>query len=441
MVILLSSCKKFLDEKPNKSLTVPKNLNELQGLFNDADRMNLNLTPSFGEASSDDYFLLDDTYNSRPTHFQQVYTWSLQEYYFKNDWAANYLPVYNANIALESIENIDKTSDNEYQWNLIKGYALYWRAYSFLNLAWNHANAYDSSSFSQDLGIALRTTSDYSVPSVRATVKQTYDHIIQDAKEASTYLPNTSTHVFLPSKAASYGLIARTYLSMRSYDSAHKYSELCLAIKNDILDYNTVSLTSNVPFPRLDNPETIFYTEMNTFNTNHYSIYGFVDSTLYSTYEDNDLRKQGFFRLNGSYYRFKGAYSGNNVSLFTGIATDEILLIRAEANARKGSIDEAMNDLNALRLKRWNNSVPFEPLTASNKEEAILLIIQERRKELLLRGIRWSDIKRLNKKGMNITPKRVIQGQIYTILPNANRYALPLPFDIITQSGMPQNPW
>src|SRR5690606_18830758 len=87
------SCKKFLDKKPDKSLTVPKTLNELEGLFNNAARMNLDLTPSYGESSSDDYFLLEATYNTLPTQFKDVYTWSLREYNFKNDWAANYLPV------------------------------------------------------------------------------------------------------------------------------------------------------------------------------------------------------------------------------------------------------------------------------------------------------------------------------------------------------------
>ena len=439
-VLFCTSCEKFLDEKPNKSLTVPKTLNELQGLFNDAARMNLNLTPSYGESSADDYFVAENTYNSRPTQFQQVYTWSLREYSFKNDWAANYLPVYNANFALESLENIDRTPQNEHQWNLIKGYALFWKAYCFLNLTWQHAKAFDADSSNSDFGIVLRNSSDFNIPSVRSSVKESYTQLLSNAKEAVSFLPNTSSHVFLPSKAACYGLLARAYLSMRIYDSAYKYSNLCLTLKNDILDYNTLSLSASLPFPRLNNPETIFYTEMNTFNLNHSSAYGFIDTALYSLYNNRDLRKKGFFRLNGTYFRFKGSYSGNSVILFSGLATDEILLIRAEANARKGAISEAMDDLNALLQKRWDNTFPYITETATTTEEAVSKVLNERRKELLMRGIRWSDIKRLNKEGRSITPKRVLANQQYLIMPNENRYALPLPNDIINITGMPQNP-
>lgn len=440
VALICMSCEKFLDEKPNKSLTVPKTLDEIQGLFNDATRMNLNLTPSYGESSADDYFVAENTYNSRPSQFQQVYTWSLREYVFKNDWATNYQPVYNSNFALESLEKIARTPQNEYQWNLIKGYALFWRAYCFLNLSWQHAKAYDPDSANLDLGIVLRNSSDFNIPSVRSSVKESYDKLLADAKEASTLLPANSSHVFLPSKAACYGLLARAYLSMRVYDSAFRYSDLCLTLKDDILDYNSLSLNANLPFPRLNNPETIFYTEMNTLNLNHSSAYGFIDTVLYSSYSSPDLRKKGFFRQNGSYFRFKGSYSGNSVILFSGLATDEILLIRAEANARKGAISEAMEDLNTLLQKRWDNTVPYLPETANTSEEAIVKIISERRKELLMRGIRWSDIKRLNKEGRNITPIRVIGNQQYSLMPNENRYALPLPNDIINMTGMPQNP-
>jgi len=57
-----------------------------------------------------------------------------------------------------------------------------------------------------------------------------------------------------------------------------------------------------------------------------------------------------------------------------------------------------------------------------------------------MRGLRWMDIKRLNKENRNITIKRLIGGQEFTLSPNANYYALPLPNDIIQLTGMQQNP-
>jgi starch-binding outer membrane protein, SusD/RagB family len=57
----------------------------------------------------------------------------------------------------------------------------------------------------------------------------------------------------------------------------------------------------------------------------------------------------------------------------------------------------------------------------------------------LMRGIRWIDIKRLNKEGKNIIPKRLIDGQTYLLPLESSYYALPLPQDILNLTGMPQN--
>lgn len=433
------SCKKYLDKKPDSSLTVPKTLNDLQGLFNDAQLMNFQLTPSMGESSADDYFLSQPTYDYLPTQFKQVYNWSLKVYKFANDWSANYLPVYNANYALETLDKIAQTSENKEQWDHLKGTALFTRAYSFLNLTWEYAKAYDKTTADTDLGIALRTNSDFNVPSKRASVEASYQQIIADAAEASSLLPDISSNVLLPSKASSFGLLARTFLSMGKFDSSLKYSSLCLNLKNDLLDYNNVSLTSDIPFTNFDNPEVIYYTEMNLYNANHYSFRGFIDTTLYSLYKEGDLRKTGYFRFENGYYRFKGAYTANSIYLFTGIATDEMLLVRAESYARVGDIENAMKDLNTLMVKRWNNTVPYPEISATDQEDAITKILSERRKELLMRGIRWSDIKRLNNQDENIIPTRLISGETFTLPPDDSRYALPIPNDIITSTGMKQN--
>jgi hypothetical protein len=52
--------------------------------------------------------------------------------------------------------------------------------------------------------------------------------------------------------------------------------------------------------------------------------------------------------------------------------------------------------------------VPYIPITAGSSDEASQLILQERRKELLFRGLRWIDIKRLNKEGAGIVLKRKV---------------------------------
>jgi starch-binding outer membrane protein, SusD/RagB family len=437
----LISCKKYLNKQSNTSYVVPGTLNDLQGLMDDAMLMNVHSTPSYGEASSDNYFLPPDTYNSLREQLQDTYTWIPHDYYASNDWSSGYLPVYNSNYCLEALSNIPVNPSNQAEWRNVKGSALFFRAYYFLQLAWVYCKAYDENTAKSDLGIVLRLGSDFNVKSERSTVKETYERVLSDVKESVDYLSDLPIHPYRPSKAAAYGLLARTYLSMRQYDSALKYSGLCLNIDSTLLDYNDpgINRTANVPFQPF-NPEIIFYSSMNTFNLTIAPVTSRVDTTLYNSYDSADLRKTIFTRLSSGYQRFKGSYSASVSELFSGIATDEMYLVRAECYARVNDIDNALSDLNTLMRKRWNNIIPYNDITASSSDEALKRILIERRKELLYRGLRWIDIKRLNKEGANIIVQRNINGNVISLLPNDNRYALPLPKDIINEAGIQQNP-
>ncbi|HEX5154287.1 MAG TPA: RagB/SusD family nutrient uptake outer membrane protein [Parafilimonas sp.] len=438
-----SGCKKYLDKKSSTGVTVPVTLYDLQALLDNSGDMNRQRTPTLGEASADDYFLLQSDYDIQFERDQYLYKWiPYDNYRWPNDWSYAYLPIYNSNYCLEQIEKISIDDENKAAWDNIKGSALFFRAYYFLQLVWTFSKAYDADSAGKDLGVALRLSSDFNVPSVRASVQESYDKILSDARECISYLPQLPVHVFRPSKAAAYGLLARAYLSMRIYDSAYKYADLCMGIKKDLINYNgdaDIILPFddyNSPFKRF-NKETLFYTEM-CFDANPINIYyAKMDTVLYSSYANNDLRKTAFFTPYNGYQQFKGNYSQDGYVAFTGIATDEMYLIRAECSARAGDKDAALADLNTLLAKRYNAS--YVPVTANDAAEALNKILVERRKELTFRGLRFIDIKRLNKEGTNIVPTRVVSGVTYTLPPNDNRYALPLPKVVIDQSGMQQN--
>lgn len=443
-VTIMISCKKYLEEKSNKKLVIPTKLEDLQGLLDDAVKMNMT-TPGYMETSGDDYFLMPSTYNSMVSGEVLIYGWGHYPYRFGNDWNEAYLVVYNSNVCLENIEKIKRTGVNQIAWDNVKGSALFYRCYNFLLLAWQHAKAYDPGTSEKDLGIPLRLGTDFNVKSIRASVKETYELILTDAKAAIPLLPEHPLHVTRPSKAAVYALIARTYLSMGVADSAYKYANLSLKIKNTLVDYNgdidiNGSLNAAIPFKKF-NKETIFYSEMNQGFALHMPSTAKIDTLLYSKYDTNDLRKIAYFKANSEYQQFKGSYTANANTLFSGIAVDEMYLTRAECHARLGRVAEAMDDLNTLMKKRWKNTVPYPIITANNPTEALNKILTERRKELLMRGLRWIDIKRLNKEGANIVLRRVIGTETFTLQPNANYYALPLPTDIINLTGIPQNPY
>lgn len=437
----IGGCKKYLDEKSNASLVVPSTLNDLQALLDNASLMNYQ-TPSYGEASSDDYFLEEDYYNSQSVLDQEKYTWSLTDYRFQNDWSFAYSSIYPTNICLERIDNIAASAAEQPLKNSIKGAALFYRAYYFQQLAIVFAKAWDPATSDTDPGIVLRVTSDINAPSVRASVKDTYQKIIADTKEAAELLPVTVVHPLRPSKAAAYGLLARTYLCMRMYDSAGKYANEALELNSSLLNYNDpaqVDLNSDQPFVPY-NKEIVFYSHMcgwsGYFNGVNDGVA--VDTLLYNSYPPDDLRKQAFYRPVGIHYAFKGNYAEAPYYTFSGLSTSEILLTRAEAYARKGSTENALADLNTLLINRYL-AASFIPIITSTSAEALAIILSERRKELITRGIRWSDIKRFNKETPVWNLKRIISGQTFTLPANDQRFALPLPVDIIELSGISQN--
>jgi len=437
----LTSCKKYLDKKSNNALVVPTTVSDLQGMLDNNYYMNTQ-TPSFLAAADDDYFITLDAYNSFGQRDQQAYNWQSLKYNYPNSWASGYNVIYNANYCLEQIESADKTVQNKSNWDNVKGSAFFFRAYYSLLLLWQHAKVYDDNNSKTDLGIVLRLSSNFNIPSERSTVKKCYEQVISDVSNAILYLPDNPVHPMRPSKAAAYGLMARTYLSMRKYDSALRYADLSLQIKNDLLDYNSPEVTppADVPFQPF-NKEIIFYTTQYPEAAAIYSIWALTDTLLYASYDDNDIRKTAFFFPNSSYgyQSFKGGYASDMYVFFSGIAVDEILLTRAECEARTGNIINAMNDLNTLLSNRWITGT-FVPVSVALPQEALDIILKERRKELLERGLRWIDIKRLNADGANITLTRVLGSDVYTLKPNADRYALALPTDIINITGMPQNP-
>lgn len=437
--VLITSCSKYLDKKSDAKLSVPNTLEDLQALMDYWVTMNQR-EPGAGNTSSDEYYVTaQDLGNATETERNQ-YKWAASNLfpYIANDWANCYKIIYTANTVLENIENIAK--DKVDDWNNVKGQAYFFRANAYLQAVFIWCLAYDEQSADIDLGLPLRLNTDFNELSTRASVKETYLQIINDLNMAVTLLPEKSIHPYRPSKGAAFSLLSRIYLSMREYQSAGKYADSALTIKNDIFDYNKLNPNATYPFSSFQfsaNPEIIFEARSLTPFILAVSI-AKVDTMLYKLYEANDLRKSVYFRaFTNNTYGFKGSYSGS--SFFMGIATDELYLIKAEALVRNGEFTEALNKLNSLLEKRWKTGT-YIPFVSVDQNVILGKILQERQKQLYRRGIRWMDVKRLNKEGRQISFKRIIDGEEYILLPNDLRFALPIPEDIIVMTGMEQNP-
>lgn len=442
-IFFLQSCskKKFLEAKPNSDIVVPTTLDEMQALL-EYDNV-MSETPVLGEVSSDNYYLNYTFWEGLNSTEKNSYTWQKEIYNGEGsigDWNLPYQQIFYANVVLEGLAKLDK-NNNEQQWNKIKGSALFIRAYAFYNLAQIFSPAFGDNSANGNLGLPLRTTANINDIYKRATVKQTYDLILDDLTKAASLLPtNIEKNRNRPNKPAAFAMLARVYLSMRDYENARLYADSCLGLYNALIDYNSLSKLSPLPF-QPDNAETLYQSKLLSTNIvlRAYNRNSIIDSTLFNSYSTNDLRADSiFYTINSSGYpNIKGSYNGS-VFLFSGLATDEVYLIRAECQAKSGFTTEALNDLNTLLIKRWDTGT-YVPYIASSAEEARTIILNERRKELAFRGLRWTDIRRLNIEGANISLKRILN-QEYHLPYNNNRFILPIPPDVIALSGIEQNP-
>lgn len=427
-------CEKFLDEKSQSNLRIPTSVADLQSLLDNFSAMNY-MDLSSAEMVAGDFYLSDADWASRGEQERRLYLWENSNVLgtSSNDWITMYNMVYRANTVIEGSVAVNGLK-NDATWNNVLGQGYYYRAKSFLQLLGSYALAYDEGE--ENPGIPLRLTTDFNERSVRASVKQGYEQVVNDLEKSIKLLSVVPVHVMRPSKPAAYALMARTLLMMRKYEQAGLYADSCLQLKSDLIDYNTLNLSLTNPFVMF-HPETIHYTRFQTPSSLN-NTRAKVSLDVINSYADGDLRKAVLYKLTNGTYAYRGSYSGEPIP-FGGLATDEMYLIRAECNVRANRLVLAMTDLNKLLRTRWDKNKTFVPLAISDQSTALTFVLAERRKELVMRGLRWGDIKRLNKEGAGISLTRTINGVNYELKANSPRFANPIPEKVIETSGMEQN--
>lgn len=445
-IILSSSCKKqneWLDVKSKNTDVVPSTAKDYQALMDNTTVFNFGQA-TLGLISSD---VLNITYSlwqsAGTTEEQNAYIFA--DRIFDNPansssaWSNPYRNIEYCNVVLDGLEKIQNTTD-ENVWRNIKGQALFYRGLNLLKLSQDFTKPYNETTANTDLGLPIRLSSDINVKSVRSTLKQTYEQIIDDLKTSETLLPVNSNYQTRPSKTAAQALLARLCLIMGNYEEALDNSSKALITNSTLIDFNTLNVSAELPFSAYpNNKEIILFIQSGAYATTLY-YYVNIEKDLYELYTVNDLRKVLFYRMGAdNLVYFKGQYTGNSY-FFGGIATNELYLIKAECHARLGNAPLAMETLNALLVKRWKVNA-FVPYTATNKDDALSLILTERRKELpLTANIRWEDLRRLNKDerfAKTITHK--LNGVDYKLLPNSTKYVFDIPEYETNLSGITQN--
>jgi tetratricopeptide (TPR) repeat protein len=343
--------------------------------------------------------------------------------------------VFYANLVLEGTAGY---GDGSTAWRNVQGQAAFFRGYAYYALGQEFCKTYDGQTANTDAGLVLRASSDLNAKSVRFTVSQSYRQIISDLTLAAAALPVDVVAKTRPGKAAAFAMLARAYLVMGDYTNAYTYADSCLRLNGKLMDYNQLTAGSAASFKRF-NDEVIFHAVLSSAPVLLAPRY-LVDTSLYASYAAGDLRKTLFFKKAATkpYFNFNGSYDGTT-ALFSGLATDELYLLRAEAAARSGKITAALADLNLLRKNRYS-AASYLPLSSTDASEVLGWILAERRKELVLRGQRWTDLRRLNREeAYRKTVVKLVNGQRYELPPGDARYVFPIPRSVVAETGIAQN--
>lgn len=430
----------FLDIKPDLRLAVPTSLKDMEALMDNLNIMNMNSVLIMGEIGTDDYYLNETEWNSLTSPYQKNgYVWAADIYEGQQcpGWNNTYTKVLYTNIVLEGLEKIKRTEKNAVQYDRIRGTALFWRSWQFFQLAQIFCDDYEKETANQKMGIPVRLSSDINQPNARASIEDTYKQILNDLAESLTLLPVFPQEKTRPSQQASLALLSRICLQMKDYLRAKQHADQCLAISDKLIDYNKVDSKLSFPFPlySFGNTEQPIFNVM--YEVQVFISYLKVDPTLLASYDADDLRFLVYFLKTNNNYTFRGSYNGyDTFNPFP--ALDEVFLIRAECHERLGDHAKALNDLNTLLVKRYREGT-YQARTEGNTKNILAEILMQRRKSLLFRGVRWSDLRRLRKENAYALV-RSLGTRKYELTPEKERfYTWPLPDNVVKLGGISQN--
>ncbi|GAA0882874.1 hypothetical protein GCM10009120_14710 [Sphingobacterium siyangense subsp. cladoniae] len=429
-LLTLAGCDKYLDMKPDQKMLVPKTLADCDALLDNRSTMNSSFSP-IPDIASDHYYLNAANFNAiANSEDRNAHVWNPMTELATNHWQAPYKVVLIANQVLTLLKDIDRNA-NPTDYDRIKGEGLFFRAYSWMQLLNVFTVGYDAAKAKDILGLVLRLNPDIDYIESRSSLEDSYQQIKKDLEEAVPLLPEKIVIKTRPTKAAALATLARLGLMMGDYGVAEKRAREALDLYAVLIDYNTLSKTASAPFVRF-NDEVIFHAVTFTNACINPTI-AKIDSNLIKSYKNNDLRRTLYFKSNNNgTYAFKGRYDGAvNASTFCGIATDELYLTLSEALVRNNKVTDAIGYLNKLLRSRYVKNTYLD-FSSGDRELVLKEVLAERNKSLIMRNLRWMDMKRLNHDiRFQQTFRRLIDNVVYSIEPNDLRYAFLIPKKVI----------
>ena len=468
-LLIISSCKSFLDIEPVGSLTGEKLFVNVEGYtsamvgsYNLFAKYHLSQYGLYGELRGDNV-LLNQTLGGGV----------LAEYNYESDptldlgavrviWQNIYETLNNVNNVIESRDGLlEAFPTSKPNIDRVYGEALVLRAMCFFDLANIYGQTYAYTPDASHLGVPLFTQTPLAgVASTRASMKETYARIIADLKEAQTVLATrtiSKTKIYASADAAT-ALLSRVYLYMQDWDGVigllenkelkNKYP---LALSADYLNM-FMGVTQRTD-PTLISSEVIWQLNLNATATtyltdilsNPEAFYLYPHATYRALFENTDIRSTQFVanpRNPSVFYTLKYGKADEVVRAnwpvnFKMFRSAEIYLNLAEAYYHKQQYELAANQVKVVRARAYG--VAPTDITLSSADPVALLqqIKLERRKELGFENQRIFDIMRYKE---NLNRVECNSNTCTLTYPN-NKFVLPIPaMEIQANPTIIQNP-
>lgn len=339
-------------------------------------------------------------------------------------WTQVYKKINITNNILNSLDDVSHSSDSEREGTAkVEGETRFLRAYYYLTLVSLYGQPYNPQTAAEQLGVPLKTSPEVEdVKWQRNTVAEVFSLIESDllkADEAFNSVLKSKKSIYRADQTAVRLLLSRVYLYMQQWQKAAQYAQQVIDAHGQLCDLRT----SREPMMMKKNVENIFSMGGDDLPAMlGYQAQGLrVSNSQYNSYTSNDLRRSKWLWKSGSfqgitmqedahesftapidtaaatyyYYGYTGYQMGKQfpISSIFWLRSAEAYLNLAEAEAYQGHDDAARTALNTLRSHRFpTNAINRE--ISSTGSQLISDIRQERRRELMLQGQRWFDLRR-----------------------------------------------
>lgn len=292
-----------------------------------------------------------------------------------------------------------------------KGYAFFYRAYSYLFLARYFGKVYDAATAGTDLSVPLVTVYNQNARPARATQQEIYDQVKSDLDSAALLLagrvPDGKFPIIRPTIDAVNALYARYYLDIKDFGKAAESAQSIidrgiyhLASDSEEFEKEFVDDEGTEPilqyFASQNEPPAGlgYYTRITkALNKDVYAPYFLPSGKLLESYDEDDLRLENWFKpaddsaypvyMTGSIHvnsdvkvftKFEGNLSYTNQPYPQGqqaikpFRISEMYLIAAEALFQNGQQPKALALLNELQEARGANLTTNISMDAIQKE-------------------------------------------------------------------------